>query len=287
MNRVKDFFVRAGWMVLPFLVVAIIWETLARSGIYPPKLFPSLVTVFEALVRLVVSGALWTNTQGTLVRLVLGFALAGVVGVLLGIAMGRYRVVEDVFLPIVSIGYPIPGLAYAPLFVLWFGLGDLPAVLLVGLASSFSVTINTWKGVKAVREIWLRAAQAMGANDRQIFLQVSLPGALPYIFTGLRLGLAVVVDGCEWQFRSVGRVERQRVALQRIVRNPLSQRGAHLEQHPLVADGHVRGLIADDRVAFVVVGGANKQTFDGHDLWNAGLRNLDLRLLFLHPRRDW
>jgi NitT/TauT family transport system permease protein len=190
MNRVKDFFVRAGWMVLPFLVVAIIWETLARSGIYPPKLFPSLVTVFEALVRLVVSGALWTNTQGTLVRLVLGFALAGVVGVLLGIAMGRYRVVEDVFLPIVSIGYPIPGLAYAPLFVLWFGLGDLPAVLLVGLASSFSVTINTWKGVKAVREIWLRAAQAMGANDRQIFLQVSLPGALPYIFTGLRLGLA-------------------------------------------------------------------------------------------------
>jgi len=120
----------------------------------------------------------------------LGFALAGVVGVLLGIAMGRYRVVEDVFLPIVSIGYPIPGLAYAPLFVLWFGLGDLPAVLLVGLASSFSVTINTWKGVKAVREIWLRAAQAMGANDRQIFLQVSLPGALPYIFTGLRLGLA-------------------------------------------------------------------------------------------------
>jgi NitT/TauT family transport system permease protein len=190
MNRVKDFFVRAGWTVLPFLVVAIIWETLARSGIYPPKLFPSLVTVFDALVRLVVSGALWTNTQGTLVRLVLGFALAGVVGVLLGIAMGRYRFVEDVFLPIVSIGYPIPGLAYAPLFVLWFGLGDLPTVLLVGLASSFSVTINTWKGVKAVKEIWLRAAQAMGANDRQIFLQVSLPGALPYIFTGLRLGLA-------------------------------------------------------------------------------------------------
>jgi NitT/TauT family transport system permease protein len=190
MNRVKDFFLRAGWTVLPFLVVAIIWETLARSGIYPPKLFPSLVTVFEALVRLTISGALWTNTQGTLVRLVLGFGLAAVVGVVLGIAMGRYRFVEDLLLPIVSIGYPIPGLAYAPLFVLWFGLGDLPAVLLVALASSFSVIINTWKGVKAVREIWVRAAQAMGANERQIFLQVSLPGALPYIFTGLRLGLA-------------------------------------------------------------------------------------------------
>jgi len=190
MDRVKGFLAQVGWTLLPFLVLAIIWETVARSGMYPPKLFPSLVTVFEALVRLVASGTLWTNTQGTLVRLVLGFALAGVIGVLLGIAMGRYRFVEDVFLPIVSIGYPIPGLAYAPLFVLWFGLGDLPAVLLVGIASSFSVTINTWKGVKAVREVWIRSAQVMGASDRQIFLQVSLPGALPYIFTGLRLGLA-------------------------------------------------------------------------------------------------
>ena len=190
MNRVKDFFVRAGWMVLPFLVVAIIWETLARSGIYPPKLFPSLVTVFEALVRLVVSGALWTNTQGTLVRLVLGFALAGVVGVLLGIAMGRYRVVEDVFLPIVSIGYPIPGLAYAPLFLLWFGLGNTSTVLLVAFVSAFSVIFNTWTGVKAVKEVWVRSAQAMGADDRRLFVKVILPGALPYILTGLRLGLA-------------------------------------------------------------------------------------------------
>ena len=93
-------------------------------------------------------------------------------------------------MPLVSIGNPIPGLAYAPLFVLWFGLGNLPAVLLVAFAAAFPIVLNTWTGVKAVKEIWIRAAQAMGARDRQLFWKVVLPGALPYILTGLRLGLA-------------------------------------------------------------------------------------------------
>jgi NitT/TauT family transport system permease protein len=104
--------------------------------------------------------------------------------------MGRSRRAEDVFLPLVSIGAPIPGLAYAPLFMLWFGLGNLPAVLLVGFVSAFPVILNSWTGVKAVKEIWVRAAQAMGADDRRLFRQVILPGALPYILTGLRLGLS-------------------------------------------------------------------------------------------------
>ncbi|MGQ0525965.1 MAG: ABC transporter permease [Betaproteobacteria bacterium] len=190
MGRVKTLGANAGWLIAPFLVVGTVWEIVARAGIFPPKLFPSLATVFEAFVRLSASGLLWANTEGTLVRLALGFLLAAVVGVLLGIAMGRYRLVEDVFLPLVSIGYPIPGLAYAPLFVLWFGLGDLPTILLVGVASSFAVIINTWKGVRAVNKIWIRAAEVMGASDRQLFRHVILPGSLPYILTGMRLGLA-------------------------------------------------------------------------------------------------
>ncbi len=80
--------------------------------------------------------------------------------------MGRWRRAEDVFLPLVSIGAPIPGLAYAPLFLLWFGLGNMTAVLLVGFVSAFPIIFNTWTGVKAVKEIWVRSAQAMGADDR-------------------------------------------------------------------------------------------------------------------------
>ena len=89
-----------------------------------------------------------------------------------------------------SIAAPIPGLAYAPLFLLWFGLGEVSAILLVGFVSSFSVIFNTWTGVKAVKDIWIRSALAMGADNRRLFRTVILPGALPYIFTGLRLGLA-------------------------------------------------------------------------------------------------
>ena len=143
-----------------------------------------------AFVHLTLAGILPHHAFDTLVRLVAGFALAAIAGVTVGIAMGRSRRAEDILLPLVSIGAPIPGIAYAPLFLLWFGLGNFSAVLLVGFVSAFPIIFNTWTGVKAVKEIWVRSAQAMGADQRRLFAKVILPGALPYILTGLRLGLA-------------------------------------------------------------------------------------------------
>jgi NitT/TauT family transport system permease protein len=174
----------------PFVVVAGIWEVLAHAGIFPVRLFPPVEAVVAAFVRLTAAGILPHHALDTVLRLLGGFMLAAVAGVAVGIAMGRWRLAEDVFLPLVSIGAPIPGLAYAPLFLLWFGLGNLSAVLLVGFVSAFPVIFNTWTGVKAVKEIWVRSAQAMGADNRRLFRHVILPGALPYILTGLRLGLA-------------------------------------------------------------------------------------------------
>jgi NitT/TauT family transport system permease protein len=174
----------------PFLVVGALWEVVARSDIFPRRLFPPLEEVAETFVRLTVAGILPHHALETVVRLIVGFGMAAVVGVALGIIMGRSRRAEDIFLPLVSIGAPIPGLAYAPLFLLWFGLGDVGAVILVGFVSAFPIILNSWTGVKAVKEVWVRAAQVMGASDRRLFRQVILPGALPYILTGLRLGLA-------------------------------------------------------------------------------------------------
>lgn len=174
----------------PFLVVGTLWEIVARLQIFPPRLFPSLETVASAFLRLTVSGVLPHHVFDTVLRLLAGFALAAVVGVVIGILMGRSRLAEDVFLPLVSIGAPIPGIAYAPLFLLWFGLGNISVVLLVGFVSAFPIIFNTWTGVKAVKEVWVRSALAMGADDRRLFHKVILPGALPYILTGLRLGLA-------------------------------------------------------------------------------------------------
>jgi len=185
----------ARWRVIartafPFLVVGGAWEIVAHLGIFPPRLFPPLEAVGSAFVRLTVAGILPHHVLDTLARLLAGFTLAALAGVAIGIAMGRSRRAEDIFLPLVSIGAPIPGIAYAPLFLLWFGLGNFSTILLVGFVSAFPIIFNTWTGVKAVKEIWVRSAQAMGADQRRLFVKVILPGALPYILTGLRLGLA-------------------------------------------------------------------------------------------------
>jgi NitT/TauT family transport system permease protein len=174
----------------PFVVVGGLWELTAHFGGFPPRLFPPLEAIAAALWRLTVSGILPHHAVETILRLLAGFALAAVAGVTIGIAMGRSRRAEDYLLPLISIGAPIPGVAYAPLFMLWFGLGNFSAVLLVGFVSAFPIIFNTWTGVKAVKEIWVRSAQMMGADNRRLFRLVILPGALPYILTGLRLGLA-------------------------------------------------------------------------------------------------
>ncbi len=181
---------RAARNAFPFLVVGALWETVAHLGLFPAQFFPSLETIASTFVRLTLNGVLPHHAFDTLIRLIAGFAIAAVVGVAVGILMGRSRRAEDILLPLVSIGAPIPGLAYTPLFLLWFGPGDVSAVILVAFVSMFPIIYNCWTGVKAVKDIWLRAAQAMGADDRRLFRHVILPGALPYILTGLRLGLA-------------------------------------------------------------------------------------------------
>jgi len=176
--------------IFPFAVVGGIWEIVALAGIFPRRLFPTLEDVASSFVQLTISGILPHHAIDTVIRLLSGFALAGIFGVTIGVLMARSRRAEDIFLPLVSICAPIPGLAYAPLFLLWFGLGNLSSVLLVGFVSAFPIIFNSWTGVKAVKEIWIRSAQSMGADDRRLFRHVILPGALPYILTGMRLGLA-------------------------------------------------------------------------------------------------
>ena len=177
-------------VAFPFVVVALAWQLFAMYGPMPPQLFPGVDKIVATFVRLALSGILAVHALSTLVRLAAGFAIGAAAGVLLGVLMGRSRRAEDLLVPLVSVGNPIPGLAYAPLFVIWFGLGDLPAILLVGFSAAFPVAVNTWTGVRAVKEIWIRAALTMGAAERQLFRKVILPGSLPYVLTGLRLGLA-------------------------------------------------------------------------------------------------
>ena len=128
-------------------------------------------------------------------------ALAVAVGLPLGILMGRFRPVEHFVLPLASALMPIPSLAWVPVFILWFGLGNTVAILIVFYAALFPMLLNTWSGVRAVNPLWLRAAGAMGANERALFWKVIVPGASPFIITGLRqafLRAWIAVIGAEF-----------------------------------------------------------------------------------------
>jgi NitT/TauT family transport system permease protein len=122
----------------------------------------------------------------TMYRMLTGFALAVAVGLPLGVLMGRYRPVEHFFLPITSALMPIPSLALVPVFMLWFGIGNTVAILIVFYAATFPMALSAWSGVRAVNQLWLRAAGAMGAQGQALFWKVILPGASPFIITGLR-----------------------------------------------------------------------------------------------------
>ena len=110
-----------------------------------------------------------------------------VIAVPLGVMMARSWVAERIFLPVLSVLLPIPSLAWVPLFILWFGIGNLATILVVIYASIFPLVYSVWTGVRAVNPLWLRAATVMGADETVLFRKVIWPGALPYIITGLRL----------------------------------------------------------------------------------------------------
>jgi NitT/TauT family transport system permease protein len=171
-------------------LAAAVWETFARSGLFSPALTPSVVDIARALGAMIASGALELHVLATLGRILVGLTGACLAGVPLGMLMGRFRPVERFFLPLVSVLSPIPSLAWVPLFIIWFGLGNAAAIGLVVYAAIFPLVLNTWTGVRSVNRLWLRAAQAMGADGRTLFVKVVLPGALPFVIAGVRQAFA-------------------------------------------------------------------------------------------------
>ena len=144
----------------------------------------------RALAAMVGDGSVLIHVGSTLARILAGIAAAAVVGVPLGLLMGRMRRVERFILPLVSVLNPIPSLAWVPVFILWFGLGNTAAVALVLYAAVFPLVLNVWTGVRSVNPLWLRAAEAMGADRRAVFTKVVLPAALPFVITGIRQAFA-------------------------------------------------------------------------------------------------
>jgi NitT/TauT family transport system permease protein len=193
---------RSTWRAAATIVVTLaLYEAVARTGYFPPALMPSLTKVWSALVGSLADGTMEWHAASTLYRVLVGLALAVAVGLPLGILMARFKPIEHFFMPLVSALMPIPSLAWVPVFILWFGLGNTVAILIVFYAALFPMLLNTWSGVRAVNPLWLRAAGAMGAGEQALFWKVIVPGAAPYIITGVRqafLRAWIAVIGAEF-----------------------------------------------------------------------------------------
>lgn len=181
---------RALLSLVPFALIALGWDALAHSGRLNPSLFPPVETVLATTWRMTLSGQLLLHALYTLYRLWAGFLIAAAIGVPMGMAMARSRSAELLLSPVVAALLPIPALAWVPLFILWFGLGDRATILLAAFASTLPVAVNTWTGVKTVNEVWIRAALSMRTRGASLFRRVVLPASLPFLLAGFRIGFA-------------------------------------------------------------------------------------------------
>lgn len=169
------------------------WQVLVQAGRINPLFLPAPLSVLTAMWEMTRSGELPWAVLVSLNRVVQGFVYGAAIGIVLGLLAGAIRWVEDVLDPWVAAVYPIPKSALFPLFLLWFGLGDSSKIVTIAVGVLFLVLVNTITGVRSINPVLLKAARDLGASRLQIFTKVILPGALPNIFTGLRLGAGMAL----------------------------------------------------------------------------------------------
>jgi NitT/TauT family transport system permease protein len=173
--------------------VLIGWEILGRH--IDPLFMSYPSAILKAAGALAATGELWTALASSLRILLLGFVTASIIGTALGLLIGRYRMVDAATDWLVNALYATPLVAIIPLVTLWFGLGDVAKLFIVTILTVFPVLINTAAGVRNVPDALIDVGVAFASNERQIFTKVILPSALPYMMTGLRLGIGRAIIG--------------------------------------------------------------------------------------------
>jgi ABC-type nitrate/sulfonate/bicarbonate transport system permease component len=190
-TRRLDVVFRSGAGIFSILLMLIAWELFARSGKVTPFMLPRFSVVVAYIYHDAVGGDLWLNLALTMYRAMAGFFIAAIGGIALAVAMSRSRLAHWFFDPIISVGFPMPKIAFLPIIILWLGLYDFSKISIVVFDAIFPVVTATLGGIAAVEKELLWSARNMGANERQIMWQIVLPAALPQILTGLQVALPI------------------------------------------------------------------------------------------------
>lgn len=178
----------------PVLIVAILtilWEVVARAGVIPTLYFPPPSTIMVALIDVIASGEILPHLFATLRRLLLGFLLGGVPGLVLGLAMGGSRRLRVILDPLIAAAHPIPKIATLPLIMIVLGIGEASKVALIALVTFFPMVINTVAGAREIRPIYFEVAHSYEAHALRVLTRIVVPGSLPLILTGIRLAINI------------------------------------------------------------------------------------------------
>lgn len=205
--------------VLALVLVALVWW-LASVLYAAPAILPSPVAALARLVELLGGGGRYSIADNALVslrRVLIGWGVAVCAGVIVGSAMASSRWIGNLLDPLIEMGRPIPPLAFTPLLIIWFGIGELPKVLLIAFPAFFATAIATVSAFRGVNENWRRAAKALGASRWYLLRRVTIPASLPGILVGVRIGsgmawgtlvaaeLIASTSGMGWMILQAGR----------------------------------------------------------------------------------
>jgi NitT/TauT family transport system permease protein/taurine transport system permease protein len=182
--------------VVSVVVLLALWQLvssliLPRIAPYLVTLLPSPLAVLDAFIELTRNGDLFVHAWASLKRIAGAFTIAAAIGIPLGLAIGwwpRFGALVD---PLIELVRPIPPLAWIPIAILWFGLGNMQNMFIIFLGAFFPIVINTIAGVRGVDRTLIAASLTLGGSERQILYEIVLPGSAPMILTGLRIGLGV------------------------------------------------------------------------------------------------
>lgn len=181
--------------LIPFVVIAI-WQGLSSSHVIPSYKLPSPVEILLGFKDILIVGVppghlLHNHMIYSLYRVVLGYAVASLLAIPLGLLMGWSAGLSKMIRPLVEVVRPIPPLAWIPIAILWFGIGVKSAAFIIFLGTFFPILLNTISGVTSINPILIEAARTLHAKEKHIFLKVLFPGAVPSIFVGMRIGIGV------------------------------------------------------------------------------------------------
>jgi NitT/TauT family transport system permease protein len=201
MSRSTRRFIELGLTFSAPAIILVFWEILSRTKRINPLFWPAPSSLWGTFTELVREGDLLTDVRVSLVRIVVGFLLGAIPGVALGLAMGLFWPVRVFVMPLATAVYAVPKIAILPLVIIALGTGESSKLAIVAISIFFLVVLNSMSGVMAIDPLYKDVARNFGANKFELFTSVALPGALPAIFTGLRLGLGfslIVIVGAEF-----------------------------------------------------------------------------------------